>query len=260
MSAISEIVSRRYLLCQLASREIKARYKQSYLGIGWAVVQPLAMMAVFSIIFTKVLPVEIKGGYAYPVFVYSGLLSWGLFARSLTLLTDAMVSNADLIRKIYFPREVILLAGLAGRLVDFGIAFAVYVGLMIIFRVPPTVHFLWAAPVVLVVLALTLGVCLFTSALEVWRRDVRSVVALIAQVWFYATPIVYPLDRVPEQWRWVSRINPMTGAVEGFKSAVLYGQTPDLGLLGISAASALAVLLLGYLFFCRAERSFADVI
>ena len=218
------------------------------------------MMAVFSIIFTKVLPVKVDADYAYPVFVYSGLLIWILFSRSLTLLTDSMVSNANLIRKIYFPREVLLLAGLAGRLVDFGIAFVVYIGLMVVFRVPPTLHFLWSIPIVGIVLMLTLGVCLFTSALEVWRRDVRSVVALVVQVWFYATPIIYPLTQVPEGWRWVSRANPMTGVVEGFKSAVLYGRMPDLELLAISAASALLLLVLGHLFFHRAERSFADII
>jgi len=260
MSTIAEIVSRRYLLYQLTAREVKARYKQSALGIGWAVLQPLAMMVVFSIIFTKVLPVTVKGGYPYPIFVFSGLLIWGLFSRSLTLLTDAMVSNANLIRKIYFPREVILLAGLAGRLVDFGIAFVVYIGLMLVYGVWPTVHFLWAVPIVVIVLMLALGVCFFTSALEVWRRDIRSLVALVAQVWFYATPIVYPLSQVPEGWRWVSYVNPMTGIVEGFKSAVLYGRTPDLGLLAIAAGSAAVLLVLGHLFFRRAERFFADII
>lgn len=260
MASVSEILSRRYLLYQLAAREIKSRYKQSYLGIGWAIIQPLAMMIVFSIIFTKILPVTVKSGHAYPVFVYSGLLVWGLFSRSLTLLTDSMVSNANLIRKIYFPREVFLLAGLAGRLVDFGIAFVVYIGLMVVFRVQPTVHFLWSIPIVVIVLMLALGVCFFTSALEVWRRDIRSVVALVVQVWFYATPIIYPLAQVPEKWRWVSYANPMTGVVEGFRSAVLYGRSPDLELLTISAALALLLLVLGHLFFRRAERSFADII
>ncbi len=260
MSAIAEVVSRRYLLYQLAAREIKARYKQSVLGIGWAVLQPLALMAVFSIIFTKFLPGAIKAEYPYPVFFFSGMLIWGLFARSLTLLTDSMVSNADLIRKIYFPREVILLAGLAGRLVDFGIAAIVYAVLMVVFGVAPTLQFLWAVPVVVVVLGLALGVCFFTSALEVWRRDVRSLVALLAQVWFYATPIIYPVAQVPEGWRWVSYVNPMTGAVEAFKAAVLYGRTPDLGLLGVSAAWAVMLLVLGHVFFRRAERSFADII
>ena len=260
MSMIAEIASRRYLLYQLTAREVKSRYKQSYLGIGWAVLQPLAMMAVFSILFTKIVPVKIEAGYPYPVFCYAGILIWQLFSRSLTLLTDSMVSNAGLIRKIYFPRQVILLAGLAGRLVDFGVAFVVYIGLMLVFRVPPTVHFLWSIPIVGIVLVLALGVCLFTSALEVWRRDIRSVVALVAQVWFYGTPIIYPLAQVPERWRWVSLANPMTGVVEGFKSAVLYGRMPDLALLGISAALALTLLVLGHLFFCRAERSFADII
>ena len=258
MSAVTEILSRRYLLYQLASREIKARYKQSYLGIGWAVVQPLAMMVVFLFIFTKIVRVEVEGSYA--LFVYSGLLIWGLFSRSLTLLTDSMVSNANLIRKVYFPREVILLAGLVGRLVDFGIAFIVYIGLMVIFRVSPTLHFLWAAPIVLITLMLALGVCFFTSALEVWRRDIRSVVALVAQLWLYATPIIYPLAQVPEEWRWVSYANPMTGVVEGFRSAVLYGRMPDLALLAVSAAVALLLLVLGHLFFRHAEQSFADII
>ncbi len=262
MSTATEILSRKYLLYQLTAREIKARYKQSYLGIGWAVIQPLAMMIVFSIVFTKILPkpAAIKGEHAYPIFVYSGLLIWTLFSRSLTLLTDSMVSHANLIRKIYFPREVLLLAGLAGRLVDFGIAFVVYIGLMTIFGVQPTVHFLWSIPILMIVLVLALGVCLFTSALQVWRRDIRSVVALAAQVWFYGTPIIYPLAQVPERWRWVSQANPMTGVVEGFRSAVLYGDAPDLELLAISAASAVLLLVLGRLFFRRAERSFADII
>ncbi|MFW6157944.1 MAG: ABC transporter permease [Planctomycetota bacterium] len=259
MSVWSEIASRKYLLWQLSAREIKSRYKQSYLGIGWAVLQPLALMAIFSLIFTAVIRVEVKD-YPYPIFVYSGLLIWGLFSRSLTLLTDSMVSNANLIRKVYFPREIFLLAGVACRLVDFGVAFVVYLVLMIVFRVPPTVHFLWAIPAVAVVCTLALGVSMFSSALQVFRRDVSPVMRLVVQVWFYGTPIIYPLDRVPEDLRWISYANPMTGAVEAFKDAVLRGQVPDLGLLGISAAAAAVLLLLGHWFFSRAEEQFADVI
>ncbi len=262
MSLFAELSSRRYLLYQLSAREIKARYKQSYLGIGWAVVQPLALMAVFSIIFTQILPrsIKIEGGYPYPIFCYSGLLIWQLFSRSLTLLTDSMVSNANLIRKTYFPRQVFLLSGLASRLVDFGIAFVIYLGLMVVFKIAPTLHFFWAIPATLIVAALALGVCLFTSALQVFRHDIKSVMTLVAQVWFYATPIIYPLEQVPAEWRWVSVLNPMTGAVEAFKDAVLRGQTPDLQLLGASASMAALLLVLGHLFFRRAERVFADVI
>jgi lipopolysaccharide transport system permease protein len=265
MSVFGELALRRYLLWQLTAREVKARYKQSYLGVGWAVLQPLALMAVFSVVFTYVIPVEVKG-VPYPLFLYSGLLTWTLFARSLTSLTDSMVSNANLIRKIYFPRQVLLLSGLASRLVDFGVAFAVYFVLMAVFRVAgvsqvvPTVHVLWALPCVAIVCALALGVCLFTSALQVFRRDLRSVTALLVQVWFFATPIIYPLTRVPERWRWVSVINPMTGAVEGFRNAVLRGVPPNGYLIGVSACMAALLVVLGHAFFRRAERQFADVI
>ncbi len=259
MSVLQEIASRRYLLWQLSTREIKSRYKQSYLGIGWAVLQPLALMAIFSLIFTQVIRVEMSE-HPYPIFVYSGLLIWNLFARNLTLLTDSMVSNANLIRKVYFPRQLFLLAGVMCRLVDFAVALGVYLVLMLVFRVPPTLHFLWTIPVVAVVCVLSLGVSMFTSALQVFRHDVSSVVQLLVQVWFYATPIIYPLARVPEKWRWVIHANPMTGAVEAFKDAVLRGQAPDLALLGASAAMASLLLILGHLFFVRAERSFADVI
>jgi len=259
MSVLSEILSRRYLLFQLSAREIKSRYKQSYLGIAWAVIQPLALMTIFSIIFTKVIRIEIKD-YPYPIFVYSGLLLWGLFSRSLTLLTDSMVSNANLIRRVYFPRQMFLLSGIAARLVDFAIAFLIYFVLMIVYRVRPTSHFMWSVPIVGIVCCLALGVSLFTSALQVFRRDVSAVMRLVVQVWFYATPIIYPLDRVPARWRWVSYLNPMTGAVEGFKDAVLRGRTPDLGLLGISVATTAALLVLGSAFFARAERQFADLI
>ncbi len=259
MAVLREIASRRYLLWQLSAREIKARYKQSYLGIGWAVLQPLALMAIFSIIFTQVIRIEVSDS-PYPIFVYSGLLIWGLFSRNLTLLTDAMVSNANLIRKVYFPRELFLLAGVMCRLVDFAVALGVYLVLMLVFRVPPTLHFLWTVPVVAVVCILSLGVSMFTSALQAFRRDMSSVVQLVVQVWFYATPIIYPLERVPEKWRWLLCANPMTGAVETFKDAVLRGQSPDAALLGASAAMAAILLILGHLFFVRAERSFADVI
>ena len=259
MSAFAEFASRRYLLYQLTAREIKIRYKQSFLGVGWAVIQPLALMAVFSVIFTYFIRIEVKG-YPYPIFCYAGLLIWGLFARSLTLLTDSMVSYASLIQKVYFPREILLLSGLAARLVEFSIALGVYIVLMIVFSVHPTVHFLWALPIVLIVSGLALGVCFFTSALQVFRRDVSSVMGLVSQVWFYATPIIYPLDKVPDAWRPVIIANPMTGAVEGFKDAVLRGRQPDLALLGVSAGVALVLVVLGYLFFRRAERLFADVI
>lgn len=259
MSVVAELVSRRYLVYQLAAREIKARYKQSFLGIGWAVIQPLALMAIFSLIFTRFIRVEVKD-YPYPIFCYAGLLIWGLFERSLRLLTDSIVSHASLIQKVYFPRQAFLLAGLGCRLVDFAVAFVVYLGLMAVFAVRPTVHFLWALPIIAIVCALAFGVCLFSSALQVFRRDVSSVMALVAQVWFYATPIVYPLEKVPEQWRWVSILNPMTGAVEGFKDAVLRGRMPDLRLLAVSALAATLLVVLGHAFFTRAERHFADVI
>jgi lipopolysaccharide transport system permease protein len=259
MTLFAELAERRYLLLQLAAREIKSRYKQSYLGIGWAIIQPLALMAIFSVIFTQVIRLEVRD-YPYPIFVYSGLLLWTLFARSLTLLTDSMVMNANLIRKVYFPREIFLLAGMACRLVDFAVAFGVYLVLMAVFRVAPTAQFVWAVPALLIVCVLALGVAMFTSALQVFRRDVSAVIRLVVQVWFYATPIIYPLDRVPERWRWVSVANPMTGAVEAFKDAVLRGRTPDLALLGISAGVAALLFLLGHVFFRRAERQFADVI
>ncbi len=259
MSVFAELMSRRYLLYQLAAREIKSRYKQSYLGFGWAVLQPLAMMAVFSVVFTKIVPVNVEGP-PYPIFAYAGLLIWGLFARSLALLTDSMVMNANLIQKIYFPRQIFLLAGLASRFVEFGIAFAVYLVLMIVFQVRPTVYFLWAIPIVALVSMLALGLSLFTSALCVFRRDISALMALVVQLWFFATPIIYPLDKVPARWLWVSYLNPMTGAVEGFKDAVLWGRAPDLTLRGGSAVVAVLLLFLGHVFFSRAERLFADVI
>lgn len=259
MSLFREIVSRRYLLWQLTAREIKVRYKQSYLGIMWAVVQPLAMTAVVSVVFTLIVPVKFDGP-PYPVFAYAGLMLWGLFSRSLALLTDSMVANANLIQKIYFPRQVILLAGIAGRWVDFAIAFGVYFVLMAVYHVPPTIYLLWAVPIVVVVSMLALGMSLFTSALQVFRRDVGALMGLGLQLWFYATPIIYPLEKVPGDWQWVIVANPLTGAVEAFKDAVLRGQSPNFALLGFSTLASVVILVLGHLFFCRAERQFADII
>lgn len=249
----------RDLISAWASRTIRARYQQSALGWLWAVIQPAAVAAVYTIIFSWIVPID-TGGTPYVVFSYAAVIPWTFLAASLADMTLSLVGNMDLVSKIYFPREALPIAAMAARLMDFGIAAILLLVLMLIFGIP-LFHVSWLfLPVILLTqLALVLGLGLACAAANVFYRDVQSLITLGLQIWFYASPIIYPLTAVPEKFRAYYFLNPMVGIIEAYRDVLIYNRLPGSYLL-ISALIALVIFLLGYRFFKRVEFQFADII
>ena len=252
----------RELLGFLVWRDVKVRYKQTALGVAWIVVQPLVSMVIFSVLFGYLLQAP-SNGVPYPIFAYAGLLPWTYFAGSLTRAAQSLVGSANLITKVYFPRLVIPLSGVVGGLVDFGVASLVLAGLMVWYRVPPTLNIVWLPAFLLLAMATALGFGLWLGALNVRYRDVNYLVPFLVQIWMYVTPVIYSVTLIPERYRWLLALNPMTGVVEGFRWALLGGvmdAEPPGALFAVSVVISLVVLVSGAVFFRSTERTFADVI
>jgi len=244
-------------------RDIKVRYKQTLLGILWIVVQPVVTVAIFSVVFGYLLSVP-TGDVPYPIFVYSGLLPWTYFATAVTRSSGSVVGSAHLITKVYFPRMIIPVGSVLSSLVDFAISFGVLLVLMAVYHVKPTVNIVMLPGFVLLAMMAALACGLWLSALNVRFRDVTYLTPFLIQVWFYLTPIIYPSTLIPEPYRYLLGLNPMTGVVAGFRWALLGGYLKDVEPTGtlfpISIAITVIVLLSGVVFFRTTERSFADVI
>jgi lipopolysaccharide transport system permease protein len=255
---LRELWRYRGLLYFLTWRDVKVRYKQTLLGAAWAVLQPVLTMLVFSIIFGQLakLPSE---GIPYPIFTFTALLPWQLFAFALANSSNSLVGSQNLVSKVYFPRLVIPIASVLPGLVDFGISFVVLVGMMFFYQVPLTARILALPLLLILALASALAVGVWLSALNVQYRDVRYVVPFLTLFWQYATPVAYSSTLIPEKWRLLYGLNPMTGVVEGFRWALL-GKGEIGALIWISAAIVLAMLVGGVAYFRRMEASFADVI
>lgn len=256
---LREIWRFRELLYFLAWRDIKLRYRQTALGAAWAILQPLLTMVLFSVIFGQLakLPSE---GLPYPVFTYTALLPWQLFATALTSASNSLVVNQNLISKIYFPRLIMPFSSILAGLLDFAIAFLVLVGMMVFYRIVPTWGVLVLPLLVLLAVLTSLSVGLWLSALNVRYRDIRYVLPFLTQFWMYATPIAYSAGLVPGKWRWLYSLNPMTGVVEGFRWALLGKASLDLPQVLLSAGIVLVLLVSGLFYFKRTEATFADVI
>lgn len=249
----------RELLYFLVWRDVKVRYKQTALGILWAVLQPFLIMVVFSIFFGRLAGIS-SNGVPYPIFVYTGLLPWQLFAFSLTEAGNSLVSNQQLLKKIYFPRLVIPIAVVLAGLVDFCIAFVILIGMMLFYGIVPTMAILTLPLFILLAMATALAVGLWLSALNVQYRDVRYTIPFLTQFWFFATPIAYASNLVPAQWQVLYGLNPMAGVVEGFRWALL-GQAGGTGsLIVLSGVIVIALLFSGLAYFRRMEKTFADVV
>ena len=256
---LSDLWQYRELLFFLTWRDIKVRYKQTVLGAAWAILQPLLTMVILSIIFGIIanLPSE---GIPYPIFTYSALLPWQLFAFALTQSSNSLIGSQNLVSKVYFPRLIIPIASVLPALVDFAVAFVVLLGMMFFYQIPITIRILALPLFLLLAVASALAVGLWFSALNVKYRDVRYVVPFLAMLWQYATPVAYSSTLVPERWQFIYALNPMTSVVEGFRWALL-GTKSNLGPTVWSSAAVVILLLIGGLiYFKRMEETFADVI
>lgn len=256
---LKDLWNYRELIYFFTWRDLKVRYKQTLLGASWAVLQPFLTMVVFSIFFGGLAKVP-SDGVPYPIFSYTALIPWTLFSKALQDGSRSLVSSANIISKIYFPRLILPLSSTLAGLVDFVIAFVVLLGMMVFYGITPTAN-IWMLPVfTLLALITAVGFALWLSALNVMYRDVGYVIPFLTQFWMYITPIAYPASMVPEKWKILYALNPLTGVVEGFRWALLgTGEGPGISLL-ISAGIALLVLITGLFYFRRMERKFADMV
>ncbi len=248
----------RDLLYILTLRDIKVRYKQTVLGILWAIIQPLFMMIIFTLFFGKLAKIP-SDGIPYPLFAYAGLLPWTFFSNALNSSGNSLVGNSSLITKVYFPRMIIPIAAVGSGLLDFVISFGLLVLLMLYYGVGFSPNILMLPILTLLTALLTIGIGMWMSALNVKYRDVRYALPFLIQLWMFATPIIYPSSLIPEKWRWLFRINPLTGLIEGYRSAI-FGKPFDLMGLGISIFFIFIVLIYSAYTFRQMERSFADIV
>jgi lipopolysaccharide transport system permease protein len=256
---LKELADYRELLYFLVWREIKVRYKQTLIGAGWAVVQPVATMVVFSLFFGRLAKIP-SGGLPYPLFFYAALLPWTYFAGALTGATSSVVENQRVITKVYFPRVLLPLSAVFSGMVDFAIAFVLLIGMALYYRVTPG-PWLAFVPVFLLLAMLTaFGAGLWLAGLNALYRDVRYVVPFLVQFWLFASPVAYPSSLVPERWRAIYGLNPMAGVIDGFRWAVTGQNPPSAGLVAVSAAAVMVMLLAGLWYFRRVEATVADVV
>ncbi len=253
------LYNNRELLFQLTLRQIKSRYKQSVLGVSWALIRPFGMMVVFTIIFSKFMQIP-SDGIPYPIFSYCALLPWILFSSSLSSGINSMTSNVSLIQQIYFPREIFPLSAVMSSFVDFSIASVIFVGLMIYYKIQITLYVFLLIPILLLQIVFTIAVCLLGSALNVFYRDIGQALVFIIQLWMYACPIIYPLSVIPDRYRLLYALNPMAGIIDSYRKVIILGVPPNWEYLAISLVITVLVFFGSYTIFKRLEMRFADII
>jgi lipopolysaccharide transport system permease protein len=256
---LKELWAFRELLYFFVWRDIKVRYKQTVVGIGWAVIQPLFMVLVFSLIFGTLAKIP-SNDIPYPVYLYSAMLPWSLFATGLSSGSTSLVANQRLVTRVYFPRLVLPISAVLGSLVDFVVSFGVFIVLMLYLYGLPTLAIVTLPLFIAIALFAAIGIACWLSAIDARYRDVRYTLPFLTQVWYFATPIIYPVTFIPDNWRWILGLNPMTAVVEGFRWALL-GQPLDIGFPLLLSLALVAILFVsGLFYFRRAERIFADTV
>jgi lipopolysaccharide transport system permease protein len=256
---LHELWGYRELLYFLVWRDVKIRYKQTAIGAAWAILQPLMTMVIFMLVFRKFANVP-SDGLPYSIFAYTALMPWTLFAGAVNRSSVSIVSQASVISKVYFPRLIVPISAVLSGLVDFFVAFILLIGMMLWYGVVPTLDVLALPLFLLLALSTALGVGLWLSALNVKYRDVGHAIPFLIQLWMFASPIAYPVSLVPEKWRLLYSLNPLTGVIEGFRWALLGKDSPDFGIIGVSAVAVVVLLFTGLVYFKRMERTFADVV
>jgi lipopolysaccharide transport system permease protein len=260
LAHVRELLRHRELLWLITQREIKVRYKQSILGVLWAILQPFSLMIVFTIFFSWFARMQ-SDGIPYPLFSYAALLPWTFFSSSLSAAIPSLIANSHIITKIYFPREIVPLASVFAAFLDFIIASAIFVLMMVFYGVAPTWNVLYILPLAVIQITFTTGICLLLSAFTVLYRDVRHMLPLVIQIWMFVTPILYPVSVVPAGWRvWYLTLNPMAVIIDGYRRAAIQGVAPQLQYLALAALVSGLLVWLGYKYFKHLEREFADIV
>ncbi len=255
---LGELWQYRELLYFLTLRDIKVRYKQTLMGVAWVIIQPLLTVLIFTLVFNRFVRLD-TGSLPYPLFALSGLLLWLFFANAVTNSTNSLLSNSNLITKVYFPRLFIPAASVGAGLVDLGVAFLLLIALCIYYGVAFTMNLLLVPLFILLMALLALGVGLLSAAMTVKYRDLRHALPFIIQLWMFASPVIYPASVVPEKWKWLLLVNPVAGIIEGFRAS-LTGRPFNWLHLFISAAITFALLIFSVYIFRRFEDTFADVV
>jgi lipopolysaccharide transport system permease protein len=256
---LSELWQYRDLLYFLSWKEIKVRYKQTVLGIGWAIIQPFFTMLVFSLFFGRLAKMP-SDGVPYPLFAYAALVPWTFFSNGLVQSSNSLVNNANLLQKVYFPRLIMPISSILSSTVDFVFGFIVLFAMMLFYGILPTSNIIWLPFLIGLAFGTALSVGLWFSAMNVQFRDVRYIIPFVTQFWLFATPIAYPSTLLAEPWRTLYGLNPMVGVVEGFRWALLGTETAPGPIVGVSACVTVIVLLTGVFYFRRLEKTFADIV
>jgi lipopolysaccharide transport system permease protein len=256
--SLKDLWAYRELLFFLTWRDVKVRYKQTALGAAWAILQPLFMMIIFTIFFGRLAGVD-SAGIPYPLFALAGLVPWTFFSNAITNSGNSLVGSSNLITKVYFPRLIVPAAAMPAGVVDFALAFVLFSVLMIYYGVAPTAHILFLPLLILLTALFALGVGTWFAALNVKYRDVRFALPFLIQIWLFVSSVILPSSALGPKWQWILRLNPMSGIIEGYRSA-LFGLPFDWPAIGIAAAITVVVLIYAIFSFGRVERSFADII
>lgn len=254
-----ELWEYRELLFFFAWRDIKVRYRQTVMGALWAIIQPFFTMVIFSLFFGRLANIP-SDGVPYPVFSFTALVPWTFFANALAQASNSLVVNANMVKKIYFPRLALPIATVLAGVIDFVLAFIVLLGIMLYYGFVPTLNIIWLPFFAVLALVTSIGVSLWLAAMNVQFRDVRYTIPFLTQVWLFVTPIAYPSSLLPEPWRTVYGLNPMAGVVEGFRWALLGTDTVPGKMIIVSALVAVTLFISGAFYFRRMEQSFADVL
>lgn len=247
------------LLLLWTGREIRVRYKQSILGVAWALLQPFSLMIVFTVVFSVIVRVP-TGDIPYPLFSYSAVLPWTFFSSSIAQGVPSLVNNMNLITRVNLPREILPLGAVFAGLFDFAVAALLFGGMLLFYRSPLTWTAFWVVPLLVTQIILSIAVVLFGAGLNVLYRDIRFLVPLATQLWMYATPIIYPVELVPERFRSLYYLNPMAVVITGYRKALLEGRSPDVGLVLMALVISCGLLGIACFVFKRLEPAFADLI
>ncbi len=259
LAYLTDLVQARELLFTWTLRDFKVRYSQSMLGAAWAILQPFALMVIFSVVFSVFIKVP-TDGIPYPIFAYTALLPWTFFSNSLSFSIPSLVSNMSLVSKIYFPREILPLSSIMVCFVDFLIASSIFIFMWLFYQIPIGSTILLAPLALITQVVLTFGISLLASAINVFYRDGRFIVPLALQIWMYLSPIIYPVNLVPEKFRPFYFLNPMAAVIDTYRRTLLFNQMPDWPHLGLAALLSVLLAVVAYRYFKQAEREFADLI
>lgn len=257
--SVAELVRRRELLWNMTLRHLRGQYKQSVLGYAWAFVNPLSFMLILSFVFSTILRISSQG-IPFPLFVMMGLIPWIFFSNAVSAATDSVAGASSLVTKVYFPREILPIAAVLTKLVDLFFGMVVLAGLMIYYGYLPTETVVWVPLLLIIHLSFTLGVSFPLAALNLYLHDVRFLVGVVLTLWFYLTPIMYPLDLVPDRYLFVYNLNPNSLLIDSYRRVVLLDQSPGVDRLALGLSISVVTLLIGYYLFKKMERGFADSI